>query len=108
MNTGSVLIAAKKISLGQDVMVGRNVVVYDSDHHAIRNIEGQTTNPDAPVSIGDHVWLATNATVLKGTSIGSGSIISANSVAHGNVPANSLYKAESIRESYGSWSREHP
>ena len=108
MNTGSVLIAAKKISLGNDVMMGRNVVVYDSDHHAIRNIEGQTTNPDAPVSIGDHVWLATNATVLKGTSIGSGSIISANSVAHGNIPANSLYKAGSIRENYGSWSREHP
>lgn len=108
MNTGSVLIAAKKISLGRDVMIGRNVIVYDSDHHAIRNIDGVTVNPDAPVSIGDHVWLATNSTVLKGTSIGSGSVVSANSIAHGNIPTDSLYKTGAIRANYGSWSREHP
>ena len=108
VNTGSVLVTAKKISLGHDVMIGRNVVVYDSDHHAIRSGAGNLVNPDAPVSIGDHVWLATNSTVLKGTTIGSGSIVSANSVAHGKIPADSLYSAGKIRENYGSWYREHP
>ena len=108
MNTGSVLIAAKKITLGRDVMIGRNVIVYDSDHHAIRGADGKTKNPDAPSSIGNHVWLATNSSVLKGTQIGSGCIIGANSVAHGNVPADSLFKNGIIRENYGSWSREHP
>ena len=108
MNTGSVLIAAKKITLGRDVMIGRNVIVYDSDHHTIRGVDGKTKNPDAPISIGDHVWLATNSTILKGTAIGSGSIIAANSVAHGNIPANSLFKDGSIRENYGSWDRMHP
>ena len=56
----STLIAAKKICLGQDVMIGRGVVIYDSDHHTIRDAQGEVTNPDVPVSIGDHVWLATN------------------------------------------------
>lgn len=108
MNGTSVLIVAKKIHLGQDVMVGRGVVIYDSDHHTIQNCQGEVTNPDASVSIGDHVWLTTNVTVLKGSSIGSGSIVAANSVVHGNVPANALYQSGKIRENYGTWNRKHP
>lgn len=108
MNTNSVMIAAKNITLGHDVMIGRNVVIYDSDHHVVRNAVGMTVNPDAPVVVRDHVWLATNVTVLKGTVIGSGSVISANSAAQGMIPADSLYKAGNVRENYSSWSREHP
>ena len=108
MNSNSVLVAAKKISLGRDVMIGRGVVIYDSDHHTIRNVAEETINPDAPVAIGDHVWLATNSSVLKGTTIGAGSIVSAYSTAHGSIPGDCLYKAGILREHYGSWSREHP
>lgn len=108
MNTGSVLIAAKKIAMGHDVMIGRNVVVYDSDHHVIRNEDGNITNPDATVSVGDHVWLATNVTVLKGSEIGSNSIIAANTVVHSRVPADTLYQTGKNRQNYGTWSREHP
>ena len=108
MNSRSVLVTAKRIRMGRDVMIGRGVVIYDSDHHAIRNAQGQITNPDAPVSIGDHVWLATNVMVLKGSTIGSGSVAAANSMVHGTVPADSLYRNEGIREGYGTWSREHP
>lgn len=108
MNTGSVLIAAKKIALGCDVMIGRNVIVYDSDHHTIRNVDGKTKNPDAPISIGDHVWLATNAMVLKGTIVGSDSVIGSALTAHGIIPSDSLWKTENVRRNFGSWSREHP
>lgn len=110
-NTGSVIITAKKLQIGRDVMIGRNVIVYDSDHHAIRNPYGEITNPDAPIKIGDQVWLATNATVKKGTAIGSNSLIGANTVAHGNIPANTIYQTvhtEKTRTGYGSWHREHP
>lgn len=108
VNSNSVLIVAKKVHLGQDVMIGRGVVIYDSDHHTIRNRCGEITNPDAPVTIGDHVWLATGATVLKGSTIGSGSIVAANSVVHGNVPSGILYQSSNRKENYGTWSREHP
>lgn len=111
MNAGSVIITAKRIQLGRDVMIGRNVVIYDSDHHAIRNRENEITNPDKPVRIGDHVWLASNVSVLKGTVMGTGCVAGANSVVHGKIPANSLYHMAAdpvLRENYGSWSREHP
>lgn len=82
MNSGSVLIAAKRIQLGNDVMIARNVVIYDSDFHALG---AETDVSAAPVVIGDHVWIATNAMILKGVSIGAGSVIAANTLVSGNV-----------------------
>ena len=108
MNSNSTLIAAKKIRLGLDVMIGRGVIIYDSDHHTIRNIQGEVTNSDAPIFVGDHVWLATNTTVLKGSTIGSGSIVAANSVVRGAIPSGSLYQPLKTKANYGTWSREHP
>lgn len=108
MNSGSVLIAAKKIHLGHDVMIGRGVVIYDSDHHAVINSEGTVTNPDAPVAIGNHVWLATHVTVLKGTTIGAGSMAAAGTTIRGTVPANTLCMGSKHCPNYGTWSREHP
>lgn len=108
MNSRSVMVCAQNVRLGRDVMIGRGVVIYDSDHHTIRSSSGEVANPDAPVFIGDHVWLATNVMVLKGTVIGSGSVAAANSTVRGMVPPDSLYRMNGIRESFGSWSREHP
>ena len=45
MNSRSVLVTAKRIRRGWDVMIGRGVVIYDSDHHTIRNAQGQITKP---------------------------------------------------------------
>ncbi len=111
MNSGSVIITAKNIRLGRDVMIGRNVVIYDSDHHAIRDAQNRVTNPDRLVQIGDHVWLASNVSILKGTVMGAGCVAGANSVVHGEIPANTLYHMAAepvLRKNYGNWSREHP
>ncbi|GAA1622079.1 hypothetical protein GCM10009744_06630 [Kribbella alba] len=44
----------------------------------------------SPVRIGPDCWLATKVTVLRGTDIGRGAVIGANSVARGNIPEYSL------------------
>ncbi|MFG1910357.1 acyltransferase [Kribbella sp. NPDC048928] len=41
----------------------------------------------SPVRIGPDCWLATKVTVTRGTDIGRGAVIGANSVARGNIPA---------------------
>lgn len=43
-----------------------------------------------PISIGDHVWIGLNATILKGVTIGEGSVIAAGSVVVKDVPAHTL------------------
>ena len=41
----------------------------------------------SPVRIGPDCWLATKVTVTRGTDIGRGVVVGANSVARGNIPA---------------------
>lgn len=49
-----------------------------SDGHDIL-YNGDRINPARDITIGEHVWLADNVTILKGVDIGSGSIIGINS-----------------------------
>jgi len=74
-NSNTVLVINKNVSIGNDVMLGRNVVIYDSDFHSLKNKE-----ISEPLYIGDHVWVATNSTILKGVRIEKGSVIAAGTI----------------------------
>lgn len=95
-NGGSVIIADKKITFGEDVMIGRNVVIYDSDFHTLYNNENKPVNPPKPVVIEDHVWLTSNITVLKGVTIGRDSLITAQTVINKNMPSHSIIGGKSV------------
>lgn len=43
-----------------------------------------------PVKIGNHVWIGTRVTILKGVNIGDGAVIAAGSVITKDIPAGSL------------------
>lgn len=45
---------------------------------------------DAPIEIGDDVWIGANSTVLPGVTIGSCSVIGANSLVNRDIPPFSL------------------
>lgn len=108
VNSGSAIVAGKKITLGEDVMIGRNAVVYDSDFHRILQKDETVMNPSRPVKIGDHVWLGANAMILKGTVIGNNSVIGANTVVSGSVPENSIChtrRENGIKDDFETWNR---
>ena len=77
----------ESITIGQGVAISENVTLRDSDDHTIASSERPVTKP---IVIGDHVWIGLNATILKGVTIGSGSIIAAGAVVTKDVPENSL------------------
>ena len=108
MNSNSVLVTAKKITLGNDVMIARNVVLYDSDFHSVLDEQGAARNLPEPVEIGNHVWIGTNVTVLKGTKIGAGSVIGAGIVISENVPENVIKNRDGIKPNKNGWSRKSP
>ena len=93
INTDSVIIAQKEISIGDDVLMGRMVTIFDSDFHPIYDESGQRTNPPRKVEIGNHVWIGIKSTILKGTKIKDGAVISANALVGGVVKANAMYSA---------------
>ena len=95
-NGGSVIIAHKHITFGEDVMIGRNVIIYDSDFHTIYNRYGIASNPPKKVEIEDHVWLTSNIIVQKGVTIGEGSLVTAYTTVNNDVPKNSIFGGNSV------------
>lgn len=94
MNSFSVLIAAKEISLGNDVMIGRNVIIYDSDFHYIIREGNDEEIKSLPIKIGNHVWLTSNVVVLKGVCIGDNSVIASGSIITKSVGCNQIVGSE--------------
>lgn len=90
VNSGSAIMCAKHITFGKNVMLGREIMIYDSDHHKVLDENGNPTNPAKDVIIGDNVWLTNRITVLKGTTINSGALVSSMSLIRKDVPENSL------------------
>jgi acetyltransferase-like isoleucine patch superfamily enzyme len=84
------IVTQQLIRIGHDTMLGSDVIIYDSDFHPTEYSNVEFCTHTSPVCIGDHVWIGTRAMIMKGSSIGMGSIIGANAYITGNVPANTL------------------
>ena len=78
-----------RLSIGENCMLSRNVKVMTSDGHDILK-DNVRINPSKNISIGNHVWLADNTTILKGASIGDSSIIGINSTLTKPIPSNTI------------------
>ena len=102
-NGGSVIIVHKNVKFGEDVMIGRNVVIYDSDFHTLYDKQHNPCNPPKPVVIEDHVWLTTNVMVQKGVTIGRDSLIAAYTVVNKDVPPCSIIGGRSSGETIRDW-----
>ena len=68
-------------------MIAAQCYIIDSDHsvdkkECIRN----QPQKSAPVFIGDDVWIAANATILKGSAINTGAVIGAKALVKGEIP----------------------
>lgn len=71
---------SREVTIGHGTLISWDVLIMDSDFHRIEGRTGERLNDDAPVVVGDRVWLGCRATVLKGAKIASGSIIAAGSI----------------------------
>ena len=68
----------KKITFGNNVLIGWNVSIRDTDGHSVNN------KPFIrEIEIKNHVWISSDVTVLKGSFITDGSIIACNSTVCG-------------------------
>ena len=84
------LTAKKEIIIGDNVVIANNVVIVDHDHKF--DSTGVTNGYSvASVLINDNVWIGANSVILKGTTIGEGSIIAAGSVVNKSIPAHELW-----------------
>ena len=84
--SGTVIAAALKIKVGNNVRCGANTLITDTDWHHGDVRVGQ----DAIVIIHDNVWIGYGVKILKGVTIGENSLIGAGSIVTKDIPANCI------------------
>ena len=98
--TGGSLVCEQRISIGDRVWVGANAIITDTDFHPL-DPEQRRTQPSAantaPVTIADDVFVGMNALVLKGVTIGAGSVLAAGCVVARDVPPRSVVAGNPAR-----------
>ncbi len=87
----------KKVIIGQECMLSRNVKIMSSDGHDILS-QGKKINYAKDIIIEDKVWLADNVTVLKGVTIGKGSVVAINSTVTKDVIVQSIVAGNPAKE----------
>jgi maltose O-acetyltransferase len=82
------------LTIGADCLVAASSVMT-TNFHQLDGVYGFKL--DAPVTIGDHVWICEGAIVLPGANIGSDTVIGAGAVVSGHVPNNVLVAVSPAR-----------
>jgi acetyltransferase-like isoleucine patch superfamily enzyme len=91
--SASVISARSSIIIGDRVLLGVNCTLIDNDRHDLSyaNRKNKKEKIEAfPITIENDVWLGMNVVVMKGVTIGSGSVIGANSIVTKDIPSNVL------------------
>lgn len=90
------IICHKRITIGNNVMIGGGTYIYDTDFHSldfkIRITDADKINRvDKPVTIHDNVFIGAHCIILKGVEIGQNSIIGAGSIVTKSIPSNEIW-----------------
>lgn len=73
----------KSIFIGNNVLLGWNISIRDTDGHVIR-YNSIILESKKSIIIEENTWIASDCTILKGSIIGSGSIVGCNSLVAGD------------------------
>lgn len=91
--SNATIFANELITIGNNVTVGGNCKIYDTDFHWL-NLERRMTENGGvtkSVAIKDGVFIGAHSIVLKGVTIGESSIIGAGSVVAKDIPAGEIW-----------------
>lgn len=82
INEQVIIAASISVTIGSNCMLAPRVYILDVDHeYTSRDLPiSKQGYRNAPVDIGDDVWIGTQSVILKGVRIGTGAIVAANSV----------------------------
>ena len=75
-NKNCFISCSEGVTFGDDVLLGWNINVRDSDGHEIRAMQtGQCKENCKPVWVGDQVWIASHVDLLKGAVVPNHSVV---------------------------------
>lgn len=77
----------ERVSTGRHTWIGPGSRIYDADQH---DFDADRPERSEPVTLGDHVWVASDVTILRGVRIGDHAVIGTRSLVTRDVPAHKL------------------
>ena len=95
--SNTVIQCHEKIIIGNNVNIGAGCLIMDSNFHStnwkdrLDRVKDIENHRNAPVKIGDVVFIGTRSIICKGVTIGNHAMIAAGSVVVTDVPANEVW-----------------
>lgn len=88
-----VISSRSKVTIGNHVMLGGNVRIFDHDFHSMDAVRRRSADDceeceTKPVVLGDDVFIGADAIVLKGVTLGDRVIVGAGSVVTKSFPSD--------------------
>ena len=84
---GCHLSAKQGLEIGDRVWIGPGSRVFDADQH---DLDADKKERVEPVVIGDHCWIASDVTILRGVHVGEQSVVGARSLLTRSIPPHTL------------------
>ncbi len=82
---GAHISVSTEVIIGNNVRIAPYVLIMDDDYHDIGD-HFSGAGKKKPIIIEDDVWLASNAKILKGVTIGKGSVVATGAVVTKDIP----------------------
>lgn len=101
--SSTAIVCHDKIEIGNNVQIGGNVVIYDTDFHSLNSSDRMDRMTDVentktkPVKIGNNAFIGAHSTILKGVQIGENVIVGACSVVTKSIPDNEVWAGNPAR-----------
>lgn len=76
----ALLAAQRGLTIGKNVNLSSNVSIYSGAHDHRNPYFRSTAATTRPITIGDRVWIGSNAIILTGVNIGEGAVVCAGAV----------------------------
>jgi acetyltransferase-like isoleucine patch superfamily enzyme len=99
--SGASICASTRIEVGDRTIIGADVLITDSDHHALGAARLQISNAPiarSPIFIGCDVFVGARAIILKGVRVGDGAVVGAGAVVTKDVPAGAIVAGNPARQ----------
>ena len=86
------LVALTEIVIGKNSIFGPYAYISDHNHRLAKGVYIKEQGYDTePLRIGSDVWLGVGATLVKGGSVGDGSVVAARAVVNKAIPSNEVW-----------------
>lgn len=80
------IVCHRRIVIEDDTLISWDVLLMDTDHHAMLDADGRPRELTGEIVVGSGAWIGSRVTVLKGVTLGPGSVVAANTSLHRSFP----------------------